>query len=248
MAYYPQTDGQSECMNQWVKTYLRHFVIGCQNNWSNLLSMAEFAHLSWKHEHMKHMPHELITRINPTASINTPEDSVPAAQEHLKRLIQARVDAQKALQKHIKPLNPPCSFVPGNKIWLDGHNLPIKAPSRSLNPRRFGPYAIIKMLSPVTYRIKLPPLLHMHNVFHVDLLTPYYETDAHGANYSQPPPELIHGQEEYEVKEIIKDRYFRWKRQYLVKWLGYPVSENSWVNAKDLHSPKLLAEYLHLKA
>jgi len=88
----------------------------------------------------------------------------------------------------------------------------------------------------------------MHNVFHVDLLTLYHETDAHGTNYSQLPPELIHGQEEYEVKEIIKDCYYRRKRQYLVKWLGYPVSENSWVDAKDLHSPELLAEYLHLKA
>jgi len=61
----------------------------------------------------------------------------------------------------------------------------------------------------MTYHVKLPPLLHMHNVFHVDLLTPYYETNAHGANYSQPPPELIHGQEEYKVKEIIKDHYYR---------------------------------------
>jgi hypothetical protein len=124
-------------------------------------------------------------------------------------LIQARVDAQKALQKCIKPLNPPCSFVPGDKVWLDGCNLPIKALSRSLNPRRFGPYAIIKKLSPMTYCIKLPPSLHMHNVFHVDLLTPYYETDTHDVNYSQLPPELIHGQEEYEVEEIIKDHYFR---------------------------------------
>jgi len=210
--------------------------------------MAEFAHNSWKHEHMKHTPHELITGINPTTSINTPEDSVPAAQECLQRLKQARVDAQKALQKCIKSLNPPRSFVPGDKVWLDGRNLPIKAPSRSLNPRRFGPYAIIKKLSPVTYCIKLPPSLHMHNMFHMDLLTPYHETNAHGVNYSQPPPELIHGQEEYEVEEIIKDHYFRRKRQYLVKWLGYPVSENSWVNMKDLHSPKLLAEYLRLKA
>jgi len=89
MAYHPQTNGQSERMNQWVKTYLHYFVIGHQNNWSNLLPMAEFAHNSWKHEHIKHMPHELITGINPTASINTPEDSVPAAQECLKKLIQA---------------------------------------------------------------------------------------------------------------------------------------------------------------
>jgi hypothetical protein len=43
--------------------------------------MAEFVHNSWKHKHTKHTPHELITGINPTASINTPKDSVPAAQE-----------------------------------------------------------------------------------------------------------------------------------------------------------------------
>jgi len=53
--------------------------------------MAKFVHNSWKHEHTKHIPNKLITGINPIASINTPEDSVPAAQEHLKRLIQATV-------------------------------------------------------------------------------------------------------------------------------------------------------------
>jgi len=49
----------------------------------------------------------------------------------------------------------------------------------------------------------------MHNIFHMDLLTPYYETDAHGIKYSQLLLELIHGQEEYKVEEIIKDHYYR---------------------------------------
>jgi chromatin segregation and condensation protein Rec8/ScpA/Scc1 (kleisin family) len=82
-------------------------------------------------------------------------------------------------------------------------------------------------------------------VFHVDLLIPHHETDAYGETYSQPPPELIDGEEEYEVEEIITDRYDkrRRKRQFLVKWKGYPVSENSWVNEKDLHAPELLTEY-----
>jgi hypothetical protein len=60
--------------------------------------------------------------------------------------------------------------------------------------------------------------------------------------------ELIDGQQEYEVEEIIDDRSYRCKQQYLVRWLGYPASENSWVNAKDLHSPELLAEYCLSKA
>ena len=61
-----------------IEVYLRQFVIGRQNNWSDLLPMVEFAHNSWKHEHTKHTPHELIIGANPTALINTPEDSVPA--------------------------------------------------------------------------------------------------------------------------------------------------------------------------
>ena len=80
-------------------------------------------------------------------------------------------------------------------------------------------------------------------MFHVDLLTPYHETQEHGTNYTQPPPELINGEEEYQIEEIIDERINRRKKQYLVKWLGYPVSENSWVDEKDIHADKLLEEY-----
>jgi hypothetical protein len=210
--------------------------------------MAEFTHNSWEHEQTKHTPHELIIGINPTASITTPEDKVPAAQECLRKLQKSRTDAQKALQRCIKPLTPPCTFVTGNKVWLDARNLHIRTPSRKLSPQRYGPFKVLEQISPVTYHIDLPHMMKIHNVFHVDLLTPYHETDAYREAYSQPPPELIDGQTEYKVKEIIDDRSYRHKQQYLVRWLGYPTSENSWVNAKDLHSPELLAEYCLSKA
>ena len=192
-------------MNQWVETYLHQFVKGRQNDWSTLLPMAEFAHNSWKHKHTKHSPHELIIGINPSASITTSEDSVPAAQDCLKKLEESRIDAQKALTQCIKPLIPPRTFVPGNKVWLDAHNLPIRTRSRKLSPQRYGPYEVMKQLSPVTYRIKLPPSLKMHNVFHVDRLIPHHETNAYEEQYSQPPPELIDGQEKYTIEEILDD-------------------------------------------
>jgi hypothetical protein len=68
-------------MNRWIEDYFRQFVTGRQNDWSARLPIAEFAHNSWRHEHTKHTPHELIISINPTASLTIPEDSVPAAQE-----------------------------------------------------------------------------------------------------------------------------------------------------------------------
>jgi hypothetical protein len=80
-------------------------------------------------------------------------------------------------------------------------------------------------------------------VFHVDLLIPYHETEAYGTAYSQPPPKLIDGDEEYKVEEIITYHTYKRKKQYLVKWVGYPALENSWVYEADLHVPELLADY-----
>jgi hypothetical protein len=82
-------------------------------------------------------------------------------------------------------------------------------------------------------------------VFHVDLLTPYIETDFHGPNYTRPPPDLIDGEEEYEVESILKSRrYGRGRKvQYLVKWKGYTDSDNEWVNWDDMHADEALKEF-----
>jgi hypothetical protein len=42
--YHPQTDGQTECMNQNVKRYLRAFINYCQDDWKEWLSTAEFSY------------------------------------------------------------------------------------------------------------------------------------------------------------------------------------------------------------
>ena len=82
-------------------------------------------------------------------------------------------------------------------------------------------------------------------MFHIDLLTPYHETEVHGANFMQPPPDLIEGEEEYEVEEILDSRkHGRGRKvQYLVKWKGYPSSDNQWVNWNDMHAEEVLAEF-----
>jgi hypothetical protein len=97
-----------------------------------------------------------------------------------------------------------------------------------LKPKRYGPFKIIKEISPMAYQLKLPLAWGIHNVFHALLLSPYHETTAHSPNFSQPPPELIDGEEEYQVERIIGHRRIgRTKKlQYLVKWLEYPDSDN----------------------
>ena len=61
----------------------------------------------------------------------------------------------------------------------------------------------------------------------------------------QPPPDLVDGEEEYEIEEILDLRKYGrgCKIQYLVKWKGYPSSDNQWVNWDDMHAEEALAKF-----
>ena len=244
-AFHPCTDGQTEHMNQWVETYLRSFVNSRQNNWSALLPLAEFAHNSWKHEKTKYSPHELITGNVPSAKLMPLDDSTPTVEARLKELSRARSDAQQLLEKHSKNNKEPRTLQVNQKVWLDARNLKANVPSKKLALRHYGPFQITEKVSAVAYRLKLPNHFKIHDVFHNDLLTPYHQNQTYGEAYPQPPPDLIEGEEEYEVEEIVSDRRHGRSRshQYLIKWKGYPPSENSWVNAKDVHAPELVNEF-----
>ena len=60
----------------------------------------------------------------------------------------------------------------------------------------------MKQINLVTYQLTLPTTWQIHPMFHASLLSPYMETNAHGPNYSRPPPDLIGGEEFYEVEQI----------------------------------------------
>ena len=136
----------------------------------------------------------------------------------------------------------------GDRVWLEGKNLAVTG-HRKLSPKRYGPFTITEWIGTVTYRLDLPTTMKIHNVFHIDLLMPYKETEAYGQPFTRPPP-VIEGEEEYEVEAILDARRHRRGRklQYLVHWKGYPNSDNSWVDHGDLNAPELLKEYYSTSA
>ena len=132
----------------------------------------------------------------------------------------------------------------GDQVWLEGKNLQVTG-QRKLLPRRYGPYKITEKIGTVAYRLDIPETMKVHNVFHIDLLMPYKETEAYGTPFTRRPPIIDNKEEEYEV-ETIRDarRYGRTRKlQYLVHWKGYPNSNDSWIDHKDLHAPELLKEF-----
>src|SRR5258708_11406277 len=43
-SYHPQTNGQTECMNQEIEAYLRVFLSHRQDDWANWLPLVQFAY------------------------------------------------------------------------------------------------------------------------------------------------------------------------------------------------------------
>ena len=177
--------------------------------------------------------------------------NVPTAEERLCTLKEAQNEAttahelarQKMTAHSIRGFTP---FNLGDKVWLDGQNLKTGLPYRKFAPKHFGPFKITEVLRPVSYHLQLPGTWRIHLVFHTILLSPYLETAVHGLNYTRPPPDLIKGEEQYEVEAIQGHK--RWGRgyRYLVKWANYPISDNTWQSAEDLKdAPEILSEYQH---
>jgi Chromo (CHRromatin Organisation MOdifier) domain len=102
---------------------------------------------------------------------------------------------------------------------------------RKIAAKFAGAYEIIEVISPVSYRLQLPVGINSHDVFHASMLKPYHG-DANTERATLPPLPVVmqDGEEEFEVEYIISHRRHRGKFQYLVKWLGWPLSESTWGN------------------
>ena len=57
-AFHPETDAQTERVNQTIEQYLQHYYSWKQDDWDELLPMAEFAYNSAKSETMGISPFE----------------------------------------------------------------------------------------------------------------------------------------------------------------------------------------------
>jgi hypothetical protein len=59
-AYYPQTDGQMERVNQILEDMLRAYVLNCHGKWDKCLSLAEFSYNNSYQESLRMAPFEAL--------------------------------------------------------------------------------------------------------------------------------------------------------------------------------------------
>jgi hypothetical protein len=132
-----------------------------------------------------------------------------------------------------------------DQVWLEATNLKMTHPTAKLAPKRYGPFTIKKKISDVIFQLELPHQWKVHNVFYASLLTPYIETELHGPNYPKPPPEIIEGDPEFEIEQIVGSRQIGKRKtlQYKIRWKGYSPTHDSWEPATQVHALELIKEF-----
>ena len=100
-AYHPQTDSQTEWVNQGLEQYLRLYCNYRQNDWAEWLSIAEFSYNNRIHSSTGQSPFLVNLGRHPNTGQNTgkiTEDS-PGTEEFLKMIKEIRNEVEEALKK-----------------------------------------------------------------------------------------------------------------------------------------------------
>jgi len=171
---------------------------------------------------------------------------VEAATEFVERMERIRKEAEAALERAARDMKTfydrrhqeAPAFQPGDEVLLEGENLRTNRPAKKLDHRRFGPFRVERKVGERAYRLKLPTTWKIHPVFHVSKLLPYRRNDT--TTSTPPPPDIVNGEPQQEIEDILGQRVRRGKPQYLVKWRGFPMEENEWKNERDLENAQEL--------
>jgi len=139
--YHPQTNGQTERVNQEIEQYLRLFVNTQQDDWADWIPLAQFSYNDKVHTSTGHSPFFLNYGQHPWKGTDTGiKVKTKAAGDFAKEMAKVRRDALKSLEavaasmKHFydQKRNPPKKYEVGDKVLLEAVNLQTKQPMKKL--------------------------------------------------------------------------------------------------------------------
>ena len=180
--YHPEGDGQTKRANQTLEQYLWSYCNYQQDNWSELLPLAEFAYNNAPSATTRVSPFFTNKGHHPNISVY-PEHEMTSAWAHeyavdLDSLHQYLCEEMANAQLRYQGLtnakrSPALDFKVGDQVYMKAKYFRSTRPSQKLSEKNLGPSPIIAQVSSLSFTLRLPDSMRaVHLVFHVSQLEP----------------------------------------------------------------------------
>jgi len=242
-AFHPQTDGQTERMNQELEQYLRFFIEHRQKDWPEWLASAEFAvnnkvHTATKVSlFMANYGRELRMGGNIRK-----KGKVESATEFVERMKKVHEEAEAALKRTQEEMKRYIDrsrketerWKKGDRVLLSTKDLVFKKrPVRKLTERYVGLYAIEEVVLTNAVKLRLPSSMRIHPVVNISQIVRYKE-QIEGQKKEEGKLVEVEGIEEWEVEKILNKKKIKGVEKYLVQWKEFTAEGDTWERKENL--------------
>ncbi len=245
--YHSQINDQSEQVNQNIKRYFRFFCLYIQNDWAKLLFMIEFVDnnalfsvifsISFflNKDFHSHMSFELNVIEYESSCEHLQTTKVENISEHMNKtlkfaresLVKTREQMMKQVNKHRKEVD----YEIKSKMFLNERNIITARSFKKLDDKMLSSFINLDFIDS-SYKLKLSESMHVHDVFHSDLLRSAVDDLLPGQKNELSDSIVINDEDEWKIDDILNSRWYQRWLQYRVKWNDYDNDLN-WYNADD---------------
>ncbi|KAL0544935.1 hypothetical protein IC582_020065 [Cucumis melo] len=251
-AFHPQTDGQTERLNQVLEDMLRACALEFPGSWDSHLHLMEFAYNNSYQATIGMAPFEALYGKCCRSPVCWGEvgeqrlmgpELVQSTNEAIQKIRSRMHTAQSRQKSYADVRRKDLEFEIGDKVFLKV--APMRGVLRferrgKLSPRFVGPFEILERIGPVAYRLALPPSLStVHDVFHVSMLRKYVPNPSHVVDYEPLEIDENLSYVERPVEVLAREvKTLRNKEIPLVKvlWRNHRVEEATWEREDDMRS------------
>jgi len=185
MAYHPQTDGQTERINQELEQYLRVFINHRQEQWPDWLGTAEFAYNNKIHAATKNSPFKVNYRQDPRMGFKgRRKGKYEAAGKFVEKMRKIQEEAKAALGKAQEEMKKFADrkrgkgekYRVGDLVLLSTKDLKWQIKGRrseKLTECFVGPYRVKGIISSNAIELELPRTIKIHPVVNVSRVRLY---------------------------------------------------------------------------
>ncbi len=149
----------------------------------------------------------------------------------LKFACESLVKTWKQMMKQVNKHRKKVDYKIESKMFLNERNIVTARSFKTLNDKMLDSFINLDFVDS-SYKLKLSKSMHVHDVFHSDLLHSVVDDFLPDQKNELSDSIMINDEDEWEIDDILNFRRYRRWLQYKVKWNDYDNDLN-WYNADD---------------